>query len=93
MHADRGLFIELIRCKKVEPAVSAIKFANNAKIDLFHVFYEGDFFIALYFIYVNILPENLKKLGFYLKLAARRRMYCIGRIIKKCGQSNKINAI
>lgn len=77
----------------MKSAVSAIKLANNAKIDLFHVFYEGDFFIALYFIYVNILPENLKKLGFYLKLAARRRMYCIGRIIKKCGQSNKINAI
>ena len=67
MHADRGLFIELIRCKKVEPAVSPIKLANNAKIDLFRVLYERDFFIALYFIYVNILPENLKQLGFYLK--------------------------
>ena len=67
MHADRGLFIELIRCKKVKSAVSAIKLANNAKIDLFRVLYERDFFITLYFIYVNILPENLKKLGFYLK--------------------------
>ncbi len=54
--------------KKVKSAVSAIKLANNAKIDLSHVFYERDFFIALYFIYVNILPENLKKLGFYLKI-------------------------
>ena len=35
MHADRGLFIELIRGKKVKSAVSAIKLANNAKIDLF----------------------------------------------------------
>ena len=67
MHADRGLFIKLIRCKKVKSAVSATKLANNAKIDLSHVLYELDFFIALYFIYVNILPENLKKLGFYLK--------------------------
>ena len=67
MHADRGLFIELIRGKKVKSAVSAIKLANNAKIDLFRVLYERDFFITLYFIYVNILPENLKKLGFYLK--------------------------
>ena len=53
--------------KKVKSAVSAIKLANNAKIDLFRVLYECDFFITLYFIYVNILPENLKKLGFYLK--------------------------
>ena len=67
MHADRGLFIKLIRGKKVKSAVSAIKLANNAKIDLFRVLYERDFFITLYFIYVNILPENLKKLGFYLK--------------------------
>ena len=67
MHADRGVFIELIRGKKVKSAVSAIKLANNAKIDLFRVLYERDFFIALYFIYVNILPENLKQLGFYLK--------------------------
>ena len=51
----------------MKSAVSAIKLANNAKIDLSHVLYELDFFIALYFIYVNILPENLKKLGFYLK--------------------------
>ena len=55
MHADRGLFIELIRCKKVEPAVSPIKLANNAKIDLFYIFYEGDFLLALYFVYVDIL--------------------------------------
>ena len=67
MHADRGLFIELIRGKKVKSAVSPIKLADNAKIDLFRVLYERDFFITLYFIYVNILPENLKKLGFYLK--------------------------
>lgn len=51
----------------MKSAVSAIKLANNAKIDLSHVLYELDFLIALYFIYVNILPENLKKLGFYLK--------------------------
>lgn len=51
----------------MKSAVSAIKLANNAKIDLFRVLYERDFFITLYFIYVNILPENLKKLGFYLK--------------------------
>ena len=53
--------------KKVKSAVSAIKLANNAKIDLSRTLCERDFFIALYFIYVNILPENLKKLGFYLK--------------------------
>ena len=73
MHADRGLFIELIRGKKVEPAVSAIKFANNAKIDPFHVFYEVDFLLALYFLYVdilymiNLLARKSKKLGFCLK--------------------------
>ena len=55
MYADRGLFIELIRGKKVKSAVSAIKLANNAKIDLFYVFYEGDFLLALYFVYVDIL--------------------------------------
>jgi len=54
--------------KKVKSAVSAIKLANNAKIDLSRTLCERDFFIALYFIYVNILPENLKKLGFYLKI-------------------------
>ena len=54
MHADRGLFIELIRGKKVKSAVSAIKLADNAKIDLFDVFYEGDFLLALYFVYVDI---------------------------------------
>ena len=53
--------------KKVKSAVSAIKLANNAKIDLSRTLCERDFFIALYFIYVNILPENLKQLGFYLK--------------------------
>ena len=67
MHADRRFFIELMQGKKVKSAVSAIKLANNAKIDLFRVLYERDFFIALYFIYVNILLENLKKLGYCLK--------------------------
>ena len=67
MYADRGLFIELIRGKKVKSAVSPIKLADNAKIDLLRILCERDFVIALYFIYVNILPENLKKLGFYLK--------------------------
>ena len=41
--------------KKVKSAVSAIKLANNAKIDLFRILYEGDFLLALYFVYVNIL--------------------------------------
>ena len=49
MHADRGLFIELIRGKKVKSAVSAIKLADNAKIDLFHVFYESDLISTLHF--------------------------------------------
>ena len=82
MHADRGLFIELIRCKKVEPAVSAIKFANNAKIDLFDVFYEGDFLLALYFVYVdilymiNLLVRKSKKARFLFK-DSRRENVCI----------------
>ena len=56
--------------KKVKSAVSAIKLADNAKIDLFYIFYEGDFFLALYFVYVdilymiNLLARKTKKLGF-----------------------------
>lgn len=59
--------------KKVKSAVSAIKLANNAKIDLFRVLYERDFFITLYFIYVNILyminlfAKKLKKAWFLFK--------------------------
>ena len=80
MHADRGLFIELIRCKKVEPAVSAIKFANNAKIDLFYVFYEGDFLLALYFVYIdilymiNLLARKSKKARFLFKNSRRKNI-------------------
>ena len=80
MHADRGLFIELIRGKKVEPAVSAIKFANNAKIDLFDVFYEGDFLLALYFVYVdilymiNLLTRKSKKARFLFKNSRRENI-------------------
>lgn len=82
MHADRGLFIELIRGKKVKSAVSAIKFANNAKIDLFDVFYEGDFLLALYFVYVdilymiNLLVRKSKKARFLFK-NSRRENVCI----------------
>ena len=82
MHADRGLFIELIWCKKVEPAVSAIKLSYNAKIDLFDVFYEGDFLLALYFVYVNILyminllARKSKKARFLFK-NSRRENVCI----------------
>lgn len=73
MHADRGLFIELIRGKKVKSAVSAIKFANNAKIDLFHVFDEHNLLLALYFVYVdilymiNLLARKSKKARFLFK--------------------------
>ena len=80
MHADRGLFIELIRCKKVEPAVSAIKLANNAKIDLFYVFYEGDFLLALYFVFVdilymiNLLARKSKKARFLFKNSRRENI-------------------
>ena len=70
MHADRGLFIELIRGKKVKSAVSAIKLADNAKIDLFYVFDERNLLLALYLVYVdilymiNLLARKTKKLGF-----------------------------
>ena len=80
MHADRGLFIELIRCKKVEPAVSAIKFANNAKIDLFYVFDERNLLLALYFVYVdilymiNLLARKSKKARFLFKNSRRENI-------------------
>ena len=80
MHADRGLFIELIRGKKVEPAVSAIKLADNAKIDLFDVFYEGDSLLALYFVYVdilymiNLLARKSKKARFLFKNSRRENI-------------------
>ena len=80
MHADRGLFIELIRGKKVKSAVSAIKLANNAKIDLFYVFYEGDFLLALYFVYVdilymiNLLVRKSKKARFLFKNSRRENI-------------------
>ena len=82
MHADRGLFIELIRGKKVKCAVSAIKFANNAKIDLFHVFDECNLLLALYFVYVdilymiNLLARKSKKTWFLFK-NSRRENVCI----------------
>ena len=82
MHADRGLFIELIRGKKVKSAVPPIKFANNAKIDLFDVFYEGDFLLALYFVYVdilymiNLLVRKSKKARFLFKNSWRENV-CI----------------
>lgn len=80
MHADRGLFIELIRGKKVEPAASAVKFANNAKIDLFYVFYEGDFLLALYFVCVDVLymidllARKTKKARFLFKNSRRENI-------------------
>ena len=80
MHADRGLFIELIRCKKVEPAVSAIKFANNAKIDLFYVFDERNLLLALYFVCVdilymiNLLARKSKKARFLFKNSRRENI-------------------
>ena len=80
MHADRGLFIELIRGKKVEPAVSAIKLANNAKIDLFHVFDEHNLLLALYFVYVdilymiNLLARKSKKARFLFKNSRRENI-------------------
>ena len=89
MHADRGLFIKLIRCKKVKSAVSATKLANNAKIDLSHVLYELDFFIALYFIYVNILyminlfARKSKKAWFLLKNSRREDVS-----VMQCKQQN-----
>ena len=82
MHADRGLFIELLQGKKVKSAVSAVKFANNAKIDLFYIFYEGDFLLALYFVYVdilymiNLLARKSKKARFLFK-NSRRENVCI----------------
>ena len=83
MHADRGLFIELIRGKKVKSAVSTVKFAYNAKIDLFYVFYEGDFLLALYFIYVdilyiiNLLARKSKKARFLFKNSRRENVYIV----------------
>jgi hypothetical protein len=83
MYADRGLFIELIRGKKVKSAVSPIKLADNAKIDLFDVLYEGNFLLALYFVYVdilymiNLLVRKSKKARFLFKNSRRENVYIV----------------
>lgn len=64
----------------MEPAVSAIKLADNAKIDLFDVFYEGDFLLALYFVCVDVLymidllARKTKKARFLFKNSRRENI-------------------